>query len=102
PALFARPRSLASQTLPIRSGSLMDRRTSAASRLRPLGTGLPPFVPVEEHDVERMGTMDPVQEAEFDVTRPARPRDEGDRGPLSRAARAEHAAREGHRLGDVP
>jgi len=49
-----------------------------------------------------MGTVDPVQEAEFDVSRPARPGNEGDRGPLSGAARAEQAAREGHRLGDVP
>src|SRR5439155_235101 len=52
--------------------------------------------------VEGMGTVDPVQEAEFAVSRPARPRDKGDRGPLSRAARAEHAARSLHRLGDVP
>src|SRR6266571_4938990 len=100
-ARFARPRSIASQSFPTRSGSSIDRRTSVANRRRPLSRYLPPFVPLEEDHMEGVGPVDSVEEAEFDVPRPARPRNERDRGSLHRSARAENFSDDGHRLADV-
>src|SRR5438552_18525422 len=99
---FARPRSIASQSFPTRAGSSMDRRTSVANRRRPLSRYVPPFVPVEEDHMEGVRAVDSVEEAEFDVSRPARPRNERDRGSLRRSARTEHSPDDGHRLADVP
>src|SRR5439155_645660 len=62
---------------------------------------LPPYIPVEEDHMEGMGSVDSVKEAEFDVSRPARPRNERDRGSLPRSACAEHSSDDGHRLADV-
>ena len=79
----------------------MDRRTSVANRRRPLSRCLPPFEPFEEDHMEGMGPMDSIEEAELDVTRPARPRNECDRGSLSRSARPENASDDRHRRADV-
>src|SRR5437773_1200239 len=100
-ARFARPRSIASQSFPTRAGSSMDRRTSIANRRRPLSRCLPPFEPFEEDHMEGMGPMDSIEEAELDVPRPARPRNECDRGSLSRSARSENASDDRHRRADV-
>jgi len=51
--------------------------------------------------MEGMGPMDSIEEAELDVTRPARPRNECDRGSLSRSARSENASDDRHRRADV-
>src|SRR5256886_3065497 len=100
-ARFARPRSIASQSFPTRAGSSMDRRTSVANRRRPLSRCLPPFEPFEENHMEGVGPMDSIEEAEFDVTRPARPRNERDGRSPSRSARPENASDDGHRRADV-
>src|SRR2546425_9195509 len=100
-ARFARPRSIASQSVPTRAGSSMDRRTSVANRRRPLSRCLPPFEPFEENHMEGVGPMDSIEEAEFDVTRPARPRNERDGRSPSRSARPENASDDGHRRADV-
>ena len=51
--------------------------------------------------MEGMGPVDSIEEAELDVTRPARPRNESDRGPPSRSARPENASDDRHRRADV-
>src|SRR2546430_7821077 len=101
-ARFARPRSIASQSFPTRAGSSMDRRTSVSNFRRPLSRCLPPFEPFEEDHMEGVGPVDSIEEAEFNVTRPARPRNERDRRSLSRSARPENASDDRHRRADVP
>src|SRR5436309_14247548 len=79
----------------------MDRRTSVSNFRRPLSRCLPPFEPFEEDHMEGMGPVDSIEEAELDVARPARPRNESDRGPPSRSARPENASDDRHRRADV-